>query len=228
MPRVLIISSADLTPELGKTILWRSDIERLFVAGGADGLKMIREQPPSLVILDGAEAAPALALVEELRALPETRQVSLAVLSRAASRGEEELFRRAGANLVLSGSVNPVLWDDRLEELLDVPPRREVRIPVRFEVWSHFAPEKEHLSATALNISARGLLLETDEAFARGTTLELVFTLPGNGASLRAVAQVVREAEIVEGRSRYGLEFLILKREVRSRIEDFVSTKTGT
>jgi CheY-like chemotaxis protein len=224
MPRVLIVSPADLTPELGQTVLWRSDIERSFVATGEEALRAIREQTPGLVILEGNEASETSQFVAAVRALPETRQVSVAVLSRSASRADEEAFRRAGANLVLAGDVNPMLWDDRLEELLDVPPRREVRIPVRLEVWSHFAPDNEHLSATALNISARGLLLETDETLAKGTTLELAFALPG-GHALKAVAQVVREAEIVAGRPRYGVEFLILKREARSRIEDFVATR---
>jgi uncharacterized protein (TIGR02266 family) len=227
MPRVLIVSATDLTPELGKTILWRSDIERSFVRDGHQSLAAVKESSPNLVIVDGMDAPATVNLIRDLRDQPLTRQVSVAVLSRAASHPEEEQFRRAGANLVLSGSVNPLLWDDRLEELLDVPPRREVRIPVKFEVWSHFATDEEHLSALALNISGRGLLLETDEVVARGTTLELAFTLPGDTEALRAVAQVVREAEIVGGRPRYGLEFLILKRDARTRIQDFVAQETG-
>src|SRR5215472_15129912 len=110
MARVLILSSADLTPELGKTVLWRSDIEREFAPGGAAGFEAARSQAPGLVVLDGVEAEPTLALVRNLRAAPETRHISLAVLSRAASSEEEEAFRRAGANLVLAGKVNPVLW----------------------------------------------------------------------------------------------------------------------
>jgi uncharacterized protein (TIGR02266 family) len=228
MPRVLIVSAADLTPELGKTILWRSDIERSFVSDSHQSVAAVQKSAPNLVVVDGMDAPATVNLIRDLREKDATRQVSVAVLSRAASGPEEEQFRRAGANLVLAGSVNPVLWDDRLEELLDVPPRREVRIPIKFEVWSHFASDEEHLSALALNISARGLLLETDEVVARGTTLELAFTLPEDKEALRAVAQVVREAEIVAGRPRYGLEFLILKREARARIQDFVAAKTGS
>jgi CheY-like chemotaxis protein len=225
MPCVLIVSPADLTPELGKTILWRSDIERLFAPSGEAGLDLARSRAPGLVVLDGVDPPSTIALVRTLRKEVGTRQMSVAVLARAASRAEEEELRRAGANLVLAGAVNPVLWDDRLEELLDVPPRREVRIPVRFDVWSHFAPENERLTAVALNISVRGVLLETEEAVARGTTLELTFCLPGESQPIQAVAQVVREGEIQDGRPRYGLEFLILKRQVRVRIEDFVATE---
>jgi DNA-binding response OmpR family regulator len=225
MPCVLIVSPADLTTELGKTILWRSDIERLFAPSGEAGVDLARSRTPGLVVLDGIDIPKTLSVVRELRGLTETRHMSVAVLARSASRAEEEDLRRAGANLVLAGAVNPVLWDDRLEELLDVPPRREIRIPVRFDVWSHFAPESERLSALALNISVRGVLLETDEAVARGTTLELTFSLPGDSQPLQAVAQVVREGEIQDGKPRYGLEFLILKRAVRARIEDFVSAE---
>lgn len=227
MPKVLIVAGADLTPELGRTVLWRSDIERVFAPDREAGFEAARMLRPSLVILDDTDGRATVSFICRLRADPVVQRLSVAVLSRSQSLSlaEEEAFRRAGANLVLSGEVDPLLWDDRLEELLSVPRRREVRVPVRLEVWSRLAADHP-VEGLSLNISVRGMLLETAEPLDVGTKLDLGFRLPGESQELRVVGQVVREAEPVEERPRSGIEFLILRGGARERIREFVEAET--
>jgi CheY-like chemotaxis protein len=225
MPVVLIVSPADLTPELGHTLLWRSDIERIFATGPEDGFDLARSRRPSLLLLDGGGTS-VIELLYRLRSDPQTRSISVAVMTHTASPVEEEALRRAGANLVLSGGVDPFLWDDRLEELLDVPLRREVRIPVRFEVWSRFGAKDDAIEGFALNISVRGMLVETTEPIHVGTQLDLGFALSSDEEAISAVAQVVREGEIVNDRPRSGLEFLILRGGARQRISAFIQQES--
>lgn len=222
MAKLLIIASADLTPEFGNTVLWRRDIERVQAPTPAIGLEVVRRATPQLVVIDGRDPAAALDFMRRLREDPSTRRSALAVLSRSPTLADEETFRRAGANLVFAGEVDPSLWDSRLEELLNVPLRREARIPVHFEVWSRFAPEEEAFEGVALNVSVRGILLEADEPLDVGTQLELSFTLPGESADLHVVGRVVRDAGVNEGRPLSGIEFLILRGDARERIEAFV------
>jgi DNA-binding response OmpR family regulator len=225
MPKVLIVSSADLAPELGRTILWRSDIERIVCQGPAAALDTARQLLPSLVVLDGQDTEAARAFIGDLRRAPETRRSSVAVLSRAPHLEDEAELRRAGANLVLAGEVDPTLWDSRLEELLSVPQRKEVRLPVRFNVWSQSEPDEEPLEAVALNLSVRGLLLECEELLDIGTRLDLAFTLPGQAEPVRVVGQVVREAAS-NGRPRAGIEMLILRGDARDRIRAFIEAES--
>src|SRR5262245_20775014 len=178
MPRVVIVASADLTPELGDTLLWRADNTRVFAPSHEAVLDAVRAVAPSLVIVDGSDTRASSALVARLRAGPDTREISLIVLSRSRAPEDEQALREAGANLVLSGHVDPALWDSRLEELLHVAPRREVRVPVLFEVSSRLAREAEPVEAWALNVSVHGVLLETSEAVDAGTRLDLRFALP--------------------------------------------------
>jgi len=223
MPKVLVVSSTDLAPELGRTILWRSDIERIPCPDASRAFETAQRLHPSLVLLDGKDKA-ALAVIGALRRAPETRRSSVAVLSRAPHLEDEEELRRAGANLVLAGEVDPVLWDARLEELLSVPRRREIRLPVHFSVWSQGSGDETPAEAVALNISVRGLLLESDEPLDIGTRLDLSFALPGRDETLRAVGQVVREGAS-NGRPLAGIELLILRGDARERIRELIEAE---
>jgi c-di-GMP-binding flagellar brake protein YcgR len=124
--------------------------------------------------------------------------------------------------VVFGGQVVPYLWDAWIEELLHVPRRRDARVPVSIAVWSHTAPGTDPARGVSLNISVKGMLLETAEPLDIGSKLDLTFTLPG-GTALRVVGQVVREDPAGEdGLSRLGIEFLILRDGARERIRGYV------
>jgi CheY-like chemotaxis protein len=228
MPKVLIVSSLDLAPVLGRTVLWRESVERVFAPAGPEACAAALRLRPALVVVEGSDTLEALRVVRSLRDEPETRDVSISVLTRSAAEDEDAL-QRAGANLVLPREADPLLWDRRLQELLDLPLRREARIPVRLQVWSRFNPEAEPTEAMALDISLRGMLLETEDALDLGSHLDLSFRLPGGSdgdAEVQAVAQVVRAAALSSaGQARHGVEFLILRRDARERIRAFVTQK---
>lgn len=225
MPRVLLVSASDLDHELGRTILWRSSIERIFAQSPDAGLASMRSVRPKLVVFDGAERDGVLAAIQSLRADPDLRRCSVAVLSRSPTLADEDQFREAGANVVLSGEVDPGFWDERLDSLLTVPRRREARIPVRFDVFSRMAPDEAPSLGVALNISIRGLLIETDDPLDMGTRLHLAFVLPGGHSEARTVGQVAREAQVPGARPRQGVEFLILRGDARDRIQAFIESE---
>ena len=85
------------------------------------------------MVLAASDVQEAVSFVRRMRQDPETRPTAIAVMT--ASLEDQETLRRAGANVVLPGQVDPALWDSRLEELLSVPPRREARVPVRLQPW---------------------------------------------------------------------------------------------
>jgi len=227
MPKVLIVASPEAAPELGKTVLWRSDIERIFAPDPEAAFEEARSQLPNLVLLEVSKVEAALEWIHRLRSDDASRGLPVAVVSRSASRPDQERLRRGGFNEVLTGEPDPFVWDARLERLLSVPRRRDLRVPVRFGVWSRLPADPEPLEALAVNVSARGLLLETTEPLDVGARLDMVFRLPRGEDELRVVAQVVREAAPCEGRLRYGAEFLILRGDARRRLAAFVEEGAG-
>jgi PAS domain-containing protein len=249
MAKLLVVSPVDLSPELGRTVLWHPSVERFTAPDGPTALETARRVGPSLIVIDGFDPPGAAELVQRLRQDGVTRPAALAVLSRAFSLAEEESFRRAGANVVFTGVVHPHLWDARLEELLNVPRRLDARIPVRLMTWSRAAPEAAPIEGLTLNISINGILLETPVRLDVGTKLDLHFRLPsfererppakrasegfaaggqgGPGGGERpketwVLGQVVRQAASVGERFQSGVKFLILRGDARERIAAFL------
>jgi hypothetical protein len=223
MPKVLIVSATDLRSELSRTVLGESDIEWLLAPDAQAGLDAARIHQPKLLIISASEVPEVEAFVLRIREDAVTRRASVAVLVPSIAPGEEESLCRAGANTVLVGRVDPFLWNQPLGQLLQVAGRREVSIPLRLWVWFRFSPDEQPARALCLNLSVSGMHLEVMQPVEahRGTRLELEFQLPGRDEVLDVRAQVVREAGLDEGRSRFGIRFLNLRRDVRERIAAF-------
>jgi hypothetical protein len=222
MPKVLIVAGPELTAKLERTVVWRSGVERLFAADLAGAFPAACDALPKLVILDGAPQDQVVEILRRFRNDGLTRKMSLAVLRQSATVPEVEALRRAGANVVFAGDALPYLWDAWLEELLEVPKRRVVRVPLRLDVWSRYDPLAEPLRGSIVDVSIKGMLLETADAIEVGTKLDLSFRLPGDPADLRMVAQVIRQEAGEDGRARSGVEFVIVREAVRDRIRAFV------
>jgi PAS domain S-box-containing protein len=226
MPGLLIVSRPDLAQELERTVLWRSGIGRTAASPEA-AFETARSVEPGLILLDGTQAASVIPLIRRLRESDETRGVSIAVLQRSIDLGAEKALREAGANAILHTPVDPQLWDARLEELLNVPIRREARIEVHIEVWSQQEPRSSANDGLALSISLRGMLLETPRPLLVGSKLNLSFELPGKPVELHAVGEVARDAGSIDGGARCGIEFLVLRGDARKRIRAFVESALG-
>jgi len=227
MTKVLIVAGSELTAVLERTVVWRSDVQRLFAPDLAGAFEAACSALPKLVILDGAPQDEVVEILRRFRADGITRKMSLAVLRRSATVPEVESLRRAGANVVFAGEALPYLWDAWLEELLEVPRRRVVRVPLRLDVWSRFETTEEPLLGSIVDISVKGMLLETAEPIEVGTKLDLSFRLPADPTDLRVVAQVIRQEAGEEGRTRAGVEFVIVRQAVRERIRAFVEREPG-
>ena len=223
MPRVLIAAPPDLVAELDRSILKRSGVERVLALHPEHAFEAIRTSRPDLVILGETEGSDTCALLRRIRADPAVRAASLAVISLVLpSQAEEAELRRAGANVVLPGEMVPDMSEESIDQLLDVPLRREAHMAVRFVVWSHVGPDNPPMEGRSINVSVRGLLLQTPEPVDVGSKLELTFRLPDDDVEIRAVGKAVREHPWGEGK-QIGVEFLILRDAARDRIRAYVA-----
>jgi virulence-associated protein VagC len=225
MPRVLIAAPDDLVAALDRSILNRSGVERV-LAPAEQPLDAIRACKPDLVILGDTSGSETCALLRRIRADPSTRNVQLAALSRVPpSQSEEAALRRAGANVVLTADLLPDMSEESIGQFLDVPLRREAQVPVRYVVWSHVGPDNAPAEGRSINVSVRGLLLQTPEPVDIGSKLEISFHLPGDEVEIRAVGKAVREHPW--GEKQIGVEFLILRDAARDRIRAYVAAPHG-
>ena len=223
MPRVLIAARPDVVAELDRSILKRSGVERMLSLDAEHAFEAIRTARPDLVIVGETRGNDTCALLRRLRSDPVTRTLQVAVINDLPpSQAEEAMLRRAGANVVLSAEMIPDMSEESIDQLLDIPLRREAEMPVRFVVWSHVGPDNPPMEGRSINVSVRGLLLQTPEPVDIGCKLELTFRLPDDDVEIRAVGKAVREHPRGDGK-QIGVEFLILRDVARDRIRQYVA-----
>ena len=104
---VVVLSPFDVSGDLGLTVLWRSDVQRVMVATVAAAVDVARVRRPTMVVVGGLAPAAAAACLQQLRADDATRQSALAVLCPPSALDQEEALRAAGANVVLPTPVMP-------------------------------------------------------------------------------------------------------------------------
>jgi PAS domain S-box-containing protein len=218
---VVVISPTDLSADLGLTILWRSDVQRVMVSTVEAAIEVARVRPATMFVVGGVDPTAASACLRRLRENAATRTSALAALCSLDHLDKEDALRAAGANVVLLTPVDPEVWDGRLERLLRVPRRRATRIPVRLTVWSRRSADPEPLEGVMLNVSAHGMLLETSEPLPVGARFDLSFRLPRDGSDVHAIGRTVREVTET-GSPRAGVEFVVLRGDGRDRIAAFV------
>jgi DNA-binding response OmpR family regulator len=222
MPKIVLVADRDPAAELGASVLFRDDFERTIVNDPAAVQTTANGLHPHLVVIQDQPADEAVELVHQLKHAPETRRASVVVILPLTARGAEVAVRRAGASLAIPAPFDPLVWDDSLEELLTEPRRRDTVIPARFVVWPQ--PREAAQRGTAVNLSVRGMLLETQQLVSMGATLEVSFELPG-GAPSEVVGQVVRESASGAAH-QYGLDFIVLRGNSRGEIHAFVESET--
>jgi len=220
MPIALICSQAELEADLGHTLLWRAGMERHVATRLEDARMMAVAARPDIVVVD-RELPRSDRLVAALREDPSTRGVSIVVAARGDFDPSEVELLEAGANAILRLPAGPE-WDERLPRLLNVPVRREARFTVHFHVHA-ISGSAEPVAATAVNLSASGMLLESPVVLAVGDEVELRFRIPGEAALVTATARVVRLA----GSGQYGVEFCRVDGDASDRLHAFAAGTAG-
>ena len=222
MLRVIICSSEDLTADLARTFVGRAGVDRFKATSLEEVRTLARAVSPQLILVD-RDLPGAQSLVTGLRSEPATQSRSLAVLARGLFQPVEIDLLDAGANAILRLPPDAG-WDDRLQRLLRVASRQEVRLQIR--VWVDAAVVRTAAGdarAQSVNVSANGILLETSLPLNLGQHLSLSFELEG-GTRVAARGRVVRDA----GAGRFGVDFVDLDENSRDAIRWLVrSTQLG-
>jgi len=214
MPSALICSQADLSGELGQTLLWRHDFERHVAARLEEARMMAVAARPDVILVD-RDLPRADQLVAQLRTDAATRHSSLVIVARGDFLAGEIGLLEAGANAILRLPAGPE-WDERLTRLLAVPVRREARIPVQFAVDASVGPGPP-IPALALNLSTRGMLMESSVPVVVGDEIALVLRLPD--AAVMGTGRVARQA----ASTQFGIEFLTLSADGVERVRQYVA-----
>jgi hypothetical protein len=220
MPVVLICSRFPLDDHLAGTVVWGDHVERESVSSADEASRRLARGNVNLVLIQ-RDLIGAVPLVRSLRRQSSTRRLSVVIVApEEFDSGEVELLE-AGANAILRFPTTPE-WDERLTRLLEVPVRMQVRFPVNLEILAQAGVAVETVSASAVNLSVSGMLLESSRALRIGEDLDFHFAIPGEEAAVRGCGRVVRLA----GRNRYGVEFYGLEGDGVERLQAHLADLT--
>jgi CheY-like chemotaxis protein len=216
--RAAIAAPSDLARELGDTVLFRSNVERVRVSGVDDVRRLADEGRLDVVVVDSALPG-AAGLVAALRQDPAIRPVAIVALGRWELGFDQLGLLEVGANAILPLPPGRD-WDDRLVRLVHVPVRRATRFPVDMAIEGGLKGGLT-FTARALNLSVHGLLLESPQPLDVGEDLRLSFLMPGVNAVICGTGTVVREA----GLDRFGVELTHVDGDGRVRIKRYVESE---
>jgi CheY-like chemotaxis protein len=215
--RAVVVSASDLSAELGGTVLFRQNVERLRASGLEDVRRAAEGGRLDVVVVDSAMPR-AATIVAALRQDPATRPTAIVALGRSEFGFDHLDLLEAGANAILPLPPSHD-WDDRLMRLIHVPVRRAVRFPVDVSLEGGLR-NGAAFTGKALNISVHGLLLECGQPLQVGEDLRFSFEMPAAQGPVRGTGTVVR----VSSARLFGVELTHVEGDGRVRIKRYVES----
>jgi CheY-like chemotaxis protein len=208
----------------GKSFLNRASVKMFFAATNDDIFAIHRSENVDLIIsqldMPGMENDRLYTAIRKDGIL---HKVSLIMLCND-SPGDKERAEQCTANVVMTQPVDTVLLLGKAQDLLDISWRESYRVLLSVNITG--TSSESSFFCRSENISATGLLIETDRALKEGDRVVCSFFLPGS-RQVVAPGEVVRSNEPAQkpGQRRFGVKFGRLTPEARSAIEAFVAKK---
>jgi CheY-like chemotaxis protein len=158
-------------------------------------------------------------MIKELKATPSLEEVPVIVLAATEEVGAVADWVSSGCNDFLLKPVNARLLFQRVQTLIEANPRAYNRVPCN--VLAEGTTGSEHVTGELKEVGEGGASLVLDRQLATDDILKLTFTLPRLPGELTLGADIIY-SQGVEGGYIHGLRFIIIDREARERIKQFV------
>ncbi len=204
-------------------MLDREDFRIFTAKSGPEALEIHRANKMDLILTDlNIPDMPGDELAMEIRRDPGMKRVSIIMIT-SLRRADLERCAGCGANDYITRPIDSRKLLHKAARLIDVQERRDLRVLIKARVIGSFG--REPFFGTTCNVSASGLLLETDKTLARGDEISSSFFLPDTErvTARGVVVRVARQEKIYH----YGIKFQDLPEQDKKMIEDYISRHTG-
>lgn len=219
--RILLVDHSRGALLFQETILRRRDTIVMTSLSGSDGLEKAKTEQPQLIVF-GFDLFDMTApeFCREIRALEDTRAISLLLVCDRDASHHADLCLGAGCNDVIYRPLQRPELDAKVERLTAIPVRRQLRTITKIEV--SLEKNGRFVLGRSMNISASGMLLEVDKMLPGEGAVRLHFYLPGDPKPMQLKAEVLR-ADFSGGTPRYGVKFVDVHDAEKERIERYVT-----
>jgi len=201
-------------------VLDRQKLEVVKVAAPENSVELAHSEPFDLLIFDSEVGEGSLEqVVDAIRhGMSASRNTSILVLSRPGKADAARELIGRGVNRVMLLNDPPDLIGQQVAELLDIAPRANLRFSTRLQTT--VGDGAVEVLGEIVNLSASGMLVETDTSFEPGEQVVVTINFSGQQGSVSAKAEVVRQAHAdrddLEG---IGLRFLSFAGDGKEKIE---------
>jgi len=185
-----------------------------------DALDLLKGGDVDLLIVEvGTPGTRESTIIRELRSDSTFEDLPVIVLATAEEVGDVANWISSGCNDFLLKPVNPRLLFQRVQLLVEANPRAYNRVPCN--VAAEGTTGSDYVTGELKEIGEGGAGLVLDRPLATDDILKLTFTLPRQPGELTLGAEIIYVQE-VEGSYIHGLRFIIIDRDTRERIKQFV------
>jgi DNA-binding response OmpR family regulator len=221
MKKVLIARDIHELLEQNKTFLDRTDFRVFIAATNDEALDIHRTERVDLIItqldMPGMTSEQFCSLIRDDADLRATSIIMVCPNTPQAI----ERAGRCGTNALLLQPIHPVVLMVKAQQLLDIAGRETLRVLLSANVDSH--SDVESFFCRTVNVSATGMLIETNKFLAEGTRLSCSFYLP-NAKKIQVSGKIIRSTEQAPGGEefQYGLMFTDISAEAKQLLVDFI------
>ncbi len=221
MKKVLLAHDINDLLEQNHTFLDRTDFTVFTAATHSEALAIHRIEQVDLIItqldLPGMTGEQFCSLIREDSGL---RRASVILLC----ANTPEAIKHAGrcrANAVLLQPIHPVVLMVKAQQLLNIAGRETLRVLLSAKMDS--LSDGASFFCRTVNVSATGMLIETNKHLAEGARMSCSFYLP-NAKKIQAAGKIIRTAVPVTGDDdyQYGLMFTDITPEAKQLLVDFI------
>ena len=209
-----------------ENFLDRPDVNVLSASSNDAFLKIHQKEKVDLIVtrLDMPGSIKSEQLFDQIRKNQELRKVSIIVICEDTPEHRER-SKKCCANAVFFKPVDIDQLHGKMLQLLNVAPRQPYRemfqivdLEGKFGGRSFFGHGE--------NISASGMLMKTEDIFAKGDHIHFSFFLPG-GIRIRVRGEVVRDIRpaLAAHVCQYGVHFTDIDPQNKSEIEMYVQKR---
>jgi CheY-like chemotaxis protein len=220
MKKILLVNTSRYFFDEGKNLLDRKDFQVFLASSAAQALQIHRQEHANLIVadLDMPEMGGDI-LCSRIREDVDARAVSFILVCHNIPA---EIARASvcGANICLQKPFTAGKLLEHVEKLLAISVRRGYRVLLRAKVKGSM--DDAVFFCTSQNISATGMLIETDRPLLTGDQITCAFFLPG-AAQIIAEGEVARVETAVDGKHLCGVRFDGLESGQKQEIEKFIS-----
>ncbi len=203
-------------------IMDRADVKVYTGTTNDELLSLHRKEKVNLIIarLD-APGMPCESLFDEIRNDGSLRTVSVILYCTDKNMARAE---RCAPNAIMTLPVNTALLLEKLHSFLNVSTRGAYRVLTSISIS---AGGDNPFFCKSENISATGMLLETDRDLAAGSRLNCAFFLP-DAKRIEVACEIARVMDHPDkkGMKKYGVKFIKISPSDARTIEDFVKKKS--